>query len=398
MEIPIISLSVMLTIYFSFSLLISIFMYRKIKKFFPSNKKIKFVNEINQTKENLTEKQVNNDASIEVNDLNSNQFDEAYPEFVRKDMNQFSFIRILFGTCFLVIIRFFIFVGFLIILVTVFTMINCFMSSKREIPQTSKAGRIFLKILIYLTIFPIQICIGFISIYSRKDDEKVKETYRKYFGNDYDFSKTKFSIYISNHYGWVESLFYVIRITPGFIAKAELGQIQIVSAIIRNIDCLLVKRADRDDKVKMVKQMKIRQEMFYNGETETPLLIYPEGTVSNGEYLLEFKKGAFMNLMPIKPLYCCLKGNNVAYLSPLPFFEHMYYYFCFLWNTNYFYELPIMECTEFMLKNHSKENESPDDTYARVASLVYQEVFDLKYSTKTYKDLDDYEIQCANRQ
>ena len=136
----------------------------------------------------------------------------------------------------------------------------------------------------------------------------------------------------------------------------------------------------------MVLNMKDRQENYLEGKTTTPLLIYPEGTVSSGKYILEFKKGAFMSLMPLKPLYSEIDDGNGIYLCPMPFFEHMYYYFCFLWNFNYFYELPIMECTEYMLKNHSKENESPDDTYAKVASLVYREIFDLKYSTKTYKN------------
>ena len=33
-----------------------------------------------------------------------------------------------------------------------------------------------------------------------------------------------------------------------------------------------------------------------------PLVIFPEGTVSNGDYLLTFKKGAFFGLRPCRVL------------------------------------------------------------------------------------------------
>lgn len=38
------------------------------------------------------------------------------------------------------------------------------------------------------------------------------------------------------------------------------------------------------------------------GKSKVPFMIYPEGSTSNGEYLMSFKKGAFFSLLPIQPM------------------------------------------------------------------------------------------------
>ena len=58
-----------------------------------------------------------------------------------------------------------------------------------------------------------------------------------------------------------------------------------------------------------------------------PLVIFPEGTTSNGEYLLTFKKGAFHPMRPVKIV--CLKYETSGfypYSSLLPF--NSFYILC----------------------------------------------------------------------
>ena len=46
-----------------------------------------------------------------------------------------------------------------------------------------------------------------------------------------------------------------------------------------------------------------RCDQIMEGKKFPSLMIFPEGTTTNGKYLISFKKGAFMNMFPIK-IFC----------------------------------------------------------------------------------------------
>lgn len=365
------------------SVIISRVMYLRIRKFFPNDKKPgKHVLGDCENQEELLSDEINDDAN---------------PEFKRRDIAYLSYGRIFFGTvsC-LVYTRFFLFFAFLIFNSILFLIANVFTmcTKKPEIPRTSVYKRLLVKLILYVSMFPIQIMAGFITNFTRLENENVRNVYSKYLGENYDISKRdKFSMYISNHHGWMEALYWVIHITPGFIAKKELASIPFIGLLLNNIDCLLVNRKDKENRHKTAEEMKIRQELYMNGETSAPLLIYPEGTVTAGKFVLEFKKGAFMHLLPLKPLATIINEDGPGtYLCPLPFFEHMFYIYSFIWHYSKFYELPVIEYNHHMKVNFKKEDELDEDTYTRVANHIYQEIFEMKFSTKTFKELDAYEI------
>lgn len=67
----------------------------------------------------------------------------------------------------------------------------------------------------------------------------------------------------------------------------------------------------------MLSQIQERQEEAERGKAP-PLIIYPEGGTTNGQYLIKFKKGAFNGLcsvLPVVILYDCknahYEGSNV---------------------------------------------------------------------------------------
>lgn len=50
----------------------------------------------------------------------------------------------------------------------------------------------------------------------------------------------------------------------------------------------------------MIQKIKERVNLIKDGKNFPPVLLFPEGTTSNGKYVLSFKKGAFAPFEPIK--------------------------------------------------------------------------------------------------
>ena len=73
-------------------------------------------------------------------------------------------------------------------------------------------------------------------------------------------------------------------------------------------------------------------------------MLFPEGTTTNGKYILKFKKGAFYALLPVKSQLILL-GNNLNYSigigvssAPFNYFSSLAY---FGYNIN-LCELPVI--------------------------------------------------------
>lgn len=333
---------------------------------------------------------------IHIEDLDHDDFDA----FKRDDQHSFGYIRFLFGAIFLwwprIIFMHICFISLVLFffIVSIFT----FNFSSYKIKKTSNCRYLTTWILIQLFISPMFWFLGFITCYKKRKDNKVKEIYQKYLGSDYDINQERhYATLISNHTGWVETFYWGWKHGCGFIAKKEIAHHPIMNIIMANIDCLLVDRESKESRESIANAIKQRQNMFYEKKTATPLLIYPEGTTTNGKYILNFKRGAFQSLLPIKPLYTKLTTSGPGINdTPMSSLEHFYLTFCFIWRICYFYELPVIECTPYMIKKYKiNENELDCDVYARVVNNIYVEIFDLIPSDKTLKDLKKYENYCS---
>ena len=106
-------------------------------------------------------------------------------------------------------------------------------------------------------------------------------------------------IAVSNHCGWFEIVFLYTR-GYSFLMKKALTQNPIVKLFSDPVKCLAVGRESEEDRERVKTEIHERVERFMKGDQLKPLLIFPEGTVSNGTELMTFKKGAFMHDTPIK--------------------------------------------------------------------------------------------------
>lgn len=126
-------------------------------------------------------------------------------------------------------------------------------------------------------------------------------------------------IIISNHVSWVDGFYLLSKYKSSIIAKKELSRIPLVGEIAKCVEPIFVSRDDRKDKDFVLNRIKERVDEF--NQTKTHLIIFPEGTTSNGQALLGFKKGAFASLSPLKIF--CLKYNRKSFCPVLDHISSM---------------------------------------------------------------------------
>jgi hypothetical protein len=72
----------------------------------------------------------------------------------------------------------------------------------------------------------------------------------------------------------------------------------------------------------MVQQLIERQELSESDPLIEPLIIFPEGTTSNGDYMIQFQKGAFVGLKSIYPkvikYHCPFQNMSQSCIEGLP--------------------------------------------------------------------------------
>jgi len=134
-----------------------------------------------------------------------------------------------------------------------------------------------------------------------------------------------------------------------------------------------------------------RQKQIYEGTISMPLLIFPEGTISSGRCLLEFKKGAFDGLYPLKP-FIIKNGNKNFDISggSMNLLAHLFIFLSHFWHNIEVMELPILSPNEFMFSNYENPKCEKWEIYANTAKNIMSEIGKLDKSKKSFKENLEY--------
>ena len=319
------------------------------------------------------------------NEIEKSEIGETlYPEFKIDD--SLSFTRIFLGNFLMLIIK-----GSLNILVALIQNIQLKSNMQKLNYQTEENDWLIMK----KTIAGMPSWLFFlngISIY--KKELEYEEIYKKYLGPEYTFDPNeKYSLIISNHIGFYEVVAQMILNSAGFLAKNVVSNYCFVGPIAKGINCLFVKRENKENREKIFELLEEKQRDFYEGKILTPLCLFPEGTTTNGRYILKFKRGAFYSLLPIKPQIILLNKNenmslavgvgSVAYhyLRSLCYFRHYMYYV----------DLPVIKPTDFMWENYKHFGNEKWEIFAEVTRKIMCEVSGLQESDKNFRDSQRYE-------
>ncbi|XVF73326.1 hypothetical protein PTKIN_Ptkin12aG0192600 [Pterospermum kingtungense] len=105
-------------------------------------------------------------------------------------------------------------------------------------------------------------------------------------------------VVVSNHVSYIEPIFYFYEVFPTIVASESHDSIPFVGTIIRAMQVIYVNRSSPASRKNAVKEIKRRASC----DTFPRLLLFPEGTTTNGRALISFQLGAFIPGYPIQPI------------------------------------------------------------------------------------------------
>jgi 1-acyl-sn-glycerol-3-phosphate acyltransferase len=140
---------------------------------------------------------------------------------------------------------------------------------------------------------------------------------------------------VSNHVSWFDMFFYLMY-NVSFLAKADISTTPVIKLFANLRQCLYLERQSEENRNKTMKMITDRTQRIKSHNDIPPLLIFPEGTVTNGRSLISFKKGAFVTGDPIKIYVIKYNPEPLSYIWSISNINTLFsVLFCLsqFWNT-----------------------------------------------------------------
>ncbi|GMP45060.1 hypothetical protein CsSME_00013729 [Camellia sinensis var. sinensis] len=108
---------------------------------------------------------------------------------------------------------------------------------------------------------------------------------------------------ISNHISHLDILYHMSSFFPSFVAKRSVAKLPLVGLISKCLGCIYVQRESKSSDFKGVSGVvNERVQEAYRNKFAPMMMLFPEGTTTNGDFLLPFKTGAFLSKAPVRPV------------------------------------------------------------------------------------------------
>lgn len=178
------------------------------------------------------------------------------------------------------------------------------------------------------------------------------------------------STVICNHLGFTEGFNLLLSpLHPAFAAKESLRKAPIFGKLGEGLQAIFVNRGGtEEERNKLIETIMERQIAIEDaGRRLNPICIFPEGTTTNGEYLMSFKRGAFQAMRTIQP--CYVKLNYWSHVRPSFEGPDLFEMFVLLLSNIGFtlatlYILPPFVPNQYMLDTHGDKGEADWEIYA----------------------------------
>lgn len=105
-------------------------------------------------------------------------------------------------------------------------------------------------------------------------------------------------IVVSNHVSYIDPIFFFYELFPTIVASDSHDSMPLVGTIIRAMQVIYVNRFSSSSRKNAVNEIKRKASC----KRFPRVLLFPEGTTTNGKFLLSFQMGAFIPNKPIQPV------------------------------------------------------------------------------------------------
>lgn len=123
-------------------------------------------------------------------------------------------------------------------------------------------------------------------------------------------------IVVSNHVSFLDMFYYLAK-NVSFLSKDTIAHAPYVGMYAVARQSLFLDRKSQEDRDKILELIKQRADRIHKYQDISPLLIFPEGTVTNGRSLMSFKRGAFMAGEPIKIYVLKYNADNTDFVCSI---------------------------------------------------------------------------------
>lgn len=120
---------------------------------------------------------------------------------------------------------------------------------------------------------------------------------------------------VSNHNSAFDIAILFKLIPCSFVAMDGVKAIPIVGPVARAIGCIFVVRESKDSRLatKQAIVERLQQQYADKKSSAPPLAVFPEGSTTNGKYLLQFRRGAFEANVPVQPVWIEFSDHLLHY-------------------------------------------------------------------------------------
>ncbi len=100
-----------------------------------------------------------------------------------------------------------------------------------------------------------------------------------------------------------------------FVSMDGVRNIPVVGTVAKALGCIFVARESKDSRsdAKAAIKERLLSQVAGTCKHKIPLVVFPEGSTNNGNYLLQFRRGAFEANVPIQPLFIEFQDHSINF-------------------------------------------------------------------------------------